>query len=588
MTRAFAVTALAATLVARSDSRGDGISKNSKAIAASESAIPVKATAPQPQSANGQVPVQRALDEPADFNFVDTPLKDVADFIADHFKISVMLDEKSLNDAGVTVDTTITEAIRGVPLRSALYFALASHDLAWTEKSADVLAITTAAVAKTHVVVKVYDVREFVEPPNESSAEPVSATQTASSCHGTSITFSKPANSWDGFKTFITSIVTPASWSENGGAGSLSIYDGNLVVAQTEEIQSQVAKLLISLDAALHQDPSALKDAGAPVVASTSSPDARIDRALDSRLAFDFTDVPLKDVADYLQQKMGVPVQLDIKALADAGITPDTTLTLRLKNAIARVGLRALLDSKGMDFVVDHEVLLFTVSDTAAAKTVIDLYPVGDLIASTQFATAGADPYDALVETITVSVRPSSWNANGGFGSIAPLPACKVLAVSANGEVQREINELLSMIRSVRKNETEAAAAPNNSPVLRVYWLPWDAAECAADEVEGQRMVEMVRKLASPKSWANSSDAYIGYIHGALVVRQTPDVQQRILAFIAALSGGAKIRPAMPKTAIPPATPAVTPKAVSQSAAALPESLPITPSPGKAVAPGTH
>jgi hypothetical protein len=580
ITRALALVALGAILAFRSDSRGNDSTDNPKA-ATQSTAKPQVETPPKPMAKRILPPfeetaVQHALAEPADFSFDDRPLKEVADFIADHFKISVLLDEKSLNDAGVTGDTAITENIKDLSLRSALYLGLAPKHLAWVENSANVLMITTADVAKSHVILKVYDVRGLAEPANDFSAEPVSAA-VAGSCHGSSITFSTQPGSWDGLREVITSTVSPASWADNGGGGSLSVFDGDLIVSQTDAVQSQVAQLLTGLEVARQQEPAALRAGRATFIRSSCPPSARIEHALDSRLDLDFTNIPLRDVANYLRQKLGILVVLDAKALDDAGVIGGATLTFKRKNVTARVGLRDLLEPKGLDFVVDHEVVLITVAETANLKTVTVVYPVGDLMDGAGAAALGNSPYEALKDSITTAVRPASWDDGGGAGSIAPFAVCKALVVNQTESAQREIQDLLSMIRSGRKNVPERTAAASNAPVLRVYWLPWESSGKGADEREGQELVDMIRKLIEPKSWADSN-AYIGYIHGALVVRQTPDVHRRIESFFAAINGAA-LRPTAPKATPAAATaPAVVPHATAPPAAGASPPAAISPS----------
>jgi len=586
MSRTLVVIAIAAVFVLRSDSRGDGPSQNPKpgTESAAKPRIEVPATPEVTDAQSGYgTAVQHALAEPADFVFVDTPLKDFADFIADHFKISVLLDVKSLSDAGVTADTTITEAVKGVSLRSALHLTLAIHDLACVENSPTVLMITTADVAKSRVVLKVYDVRKFADPVNDVSAEPVTAT-VASSCHGNIVTFSAAPGSWDGLVQAITATVSPSSWNVNGGPASLSILEGDLIVSESEEVQTQIADLLKALEAARQRDPAALKAGRGTVIPSSSSPSARIEQALDSSLDLDFTDTALKDVVDYLQEKLGIPVQLDVKALTDAGVTSDTTFTFKLKNVTARVGLRDMFEAKDLNFVIEHEVILITTADVGKANTVTFLYPVGDLVGNPDFAGPGKDSYDALTDAITTTVRPSSWADNGGNGSIAPFAACKVLVISEPQDVQREIQELMSSIRLVRKSLPETAAVANSASVLRVYWLPWETAGSVADAKEGQQMVEMVRKLIAPKSWSDPN-AYIGFIHGQLVVRQTPDVHRRIEGFIGGLSG-VEIRHAAAKTAPAAAPPAVNPPVATPPTVSPPAAAP--PSASSAAAPGPH
>ena len=63
--------------------------------------------------------------------------------------------------------------------------------------------------------------------------------------------------------------------------------------------------------------------------------------------------------------------------------------------------------------------------------------------------------------------------------------------------------------------------------------IPLKAA-VAADEKGSQQIVDTVRKLIEPKSWAEP-DACIGLVPGAIVVRQTPSVHRRIQSLLNAI-----------------------------------------------------
>jgi hypothetical protein len=88
--------------------------------------------------------IMKALDEPTDLDFVETPLKDVIQAISvRHNNIPIQLDVKSITDAGSSADTPITFQLRGISLKSALRLMLREHELDFA-LSHDVLVITSA------------------------------------------------------------------------------------------------------------------------------------------------------------------------------------------------------------------------------------------------------------------------------------------------------------------------------------------------------------------------------------------------------------------------------------------------------------
>ncbi|MCH7990261.1 MAG: hypothetical protein IID46_14060, partial [Planctomycetes bacterium] len=73
-------------------------------------------------------------------------------------------------------------------------------------------------------------------------------------------------------------------------------------------------------------------------------------------------------------------------------------------------------------------------------------------------------PGEALIEVMTSTVLPDSWELNGGYGTIEEFNG--LLVVRASQEVHREIKNLLEMMREAaqenhgRKKAVPTAAAP--------------------------------------------------------------------------------------------------------------------------------
>ena len=105
--------------------------------------------------------IDRQLDNPAgveiDFSF-GQPLKDAMDFVADAHRITIILDEKALQDVGIEPDEQLNQVLSGITLRSALNIMLEPLDLTYVVED-EVLKITTQEVADKSLETRVYDVR---------------------------------------------------------------------------------------------------------------------------------------------------------------------------------------------------------------------------------------------------------------------------------------------------------------------------------------------------------------------------------------------------------------------------------------------
>ena len=108
----------------------------------------------------------------------------------------------------------------------------------------------------------------------------------------------------------------------------------------------------------------------------------KIQAALDDTTEVDFAERPLIDVIDYFKQRHDIEIQLDNKALREAGVDPASTITRSVKGISLRSALRLLLDEFDLTYVIHNEVLLITSQAKAATMLERRVYPVADLVSS--------------------------------------------------------------------------------------------------------------------------------------------------------------------------------------------------------------
>jgi hypothetical protein len=245
----------------------------------------------------------------------------------------------------------------------------------------------------------------------------------------------------------------------------------------------------------------------------------RINDALDKRATFEFVESPLIDVMVAMADKLDdeIEVQLDNRALEDAGISGDTPVTRTVKNLPIRTALRLLLNDLDLTYLIQDEVVLITTLDKADTQLVTRIYPVGDLVPEIpvaapkatgagkaksgggkggggmgggMFAVADDDSpaarppgakdgqpapadkpaaaeksvpttkrdFDTLIQAITWTIKPQTWDEVGGPGSILEVPVASSLVISATYDVHDEVLQLLRALRAA-KRVSEAGAA---------------------------------------------------------------------------------------------------------------------------------
>ncbi|MEX0688367.1 MAG: hypothetical protein WD072_06860, partial [Pirellulales bacterium] len=113
--------------------------------------------------------IYEALEKPVSrWEFNESPLRDVQRAITDEFRIPVEIDTRALEDAGLDLDTPVTQNTSAISLRAALRRMLGNVDLAYIVKD-EVLLITTKEKAEENLVVKVYPVADLVLPVDPGS-----------------------------------------------------------------------------------------------------------------------------------------------------------------------------------------------------------------------------------------------------------------------------------------------------------------------------------------------------------------------------------------------------------------------------------
>ncbi len=202
--------------------------------------------------------------------------------------------------------------------------------------------------------------------------------------------------------------------------------------------------------------------------------EARINRVLDSPTQIEFVETPLKDVVDYLKDLHHIEIQLDSRALKQAGVEESAPVTKNLKGISLRSALRltlAEIADTELTYVIRDEVLLITSKAKAEKLRTTRVYDVADLVVCQDSKAKLWDDYATLIDVIRETVCPQSWHTNGGKGTIkgASMAAARVLVVSQTQQVHEEIEALLKELRSAAAKRRGGGNAdwPQRDPVKR-------------------------------------------------------------------------------------------------------------------------
>jgi type II secretory pathway component GspD/PulD (secretin) len=238
--------------------------------------------------------IERKLLSPVTLNFEATPLKQVIDDLRDYNGINIVPDLPAMTRAGISLDNPISIKLNNVSLKSALTLILHQAHLTYQIQS-EVLQITTEEEAKGQLTIVTHSVADLVlnldpgaqpsltalgqavtnaNPATPSGYQYTPTPVTTPQSMGAGYPVGTPSGPGAGYPltnnngggvpminkyrpptqeeqliSLLTKSVSPSSWAEMGGKGTIEFHPLtlSLVISQTPDIQEQIQDLLQAL-----------------------------------------------------------------------------------------------------------------------------------------------------------------------------------------------------------------------------------------------------------------------------------------------------------------------------------------------------
>ncbi len=203
------------------------------------------------------------------------------------------------------------------------------------------------------------------------------------------------------------------------------------------------------------------------VVGANSPSAAKIEKAMASPLrsaGLGFSEAPLTQVAQILEQEYGFPVRLDVPALDELGIGPDEPVTFSMHGISLRLALRLMLKNLQLTYIIQDEVLFITTPEAADQQLRICVYDVREIV-----GPAKDQSVDELIDAVVACVASETWAENGGGEAEIRWLQPGFLVISQTQAVHEEVHALLETIRDVRKHRRMPPPMPRTPrrPMLR-------------------------------------------------------------------------------------------------------------------------
>lgn len=231
-----------------------------------------------------------ALRMTADFD--DTPLKDVLTFLAEQADVQMFINRRALEDEGLTADTPVSMHLRDVRLDLLLDLLLeqaGAGGLTYVERD-NILVVSTVANLDGAGEVRVYNCQDLLAldspgkdkgargaaaPPGGAPAvAPAGAAVPGAAFGGEGgigpgsvaggfggmgggapVPLTEAERKAESLKNLIRTAVKPGSWSEEGGLGTISEYNGLIVINHTPKVHQKVEEVLKMLREAAGLEP---------------------------------------------------------------------------------------------------------------------------------------------------------------------------------------------------------------------------------------------------------------------------------------------------------------------------------------------
>jgi type II secretory pathway component GspD/PulD (secretin)/tetratricopeptide (TPR) repeat protein len=240
-----------------------------------------------------------------------------------------------------------------------------------------------------------------------------------------------------------------------------------------------------------------------------------IQRRLEAPIStLDYKDTPLKQILDDLQVTTGVNIVPDEPALNEAGISLDKPVTMKLEGVALKSALNLLLHQVHLTYVIGDEVLKITTEDQARGRMEIRTYQVIDLILPVPDSNVNnTDPILKAAGQIPAD------NPNLMLNQATPFLGLNSMAGPSAPMSQSQM-ALHNGAAAMSSSGTPTITKQNPKGTLQ------------------EELIRLIMNTIAPQTWRDmGGQGTIDYypLGGALVVTQTPDIQEQVADLLGAL-----------------------------------------------------
>ena len=179
--------------------------------------------------------------------------------------------------------------------------------------------------------------------------------------------------------------------------------------------------------------------------------ETEIRQRLRSTVTFRFHETPLAEVLQRIREHCQINLLVNEKMLEDMGVDQRVPVSIEMHNVSVEAFLNTILPNLNLTWLIQDEALVITTPDHAQSRLNTRIYPVADLVFPPGSRSVIDADYDTLIEIITSTIAPDTWEDVGGPGAIEPDPNTVALVISQTDGVHHPVEDLLTALRGVRR-----------------------------------------------------------------------------------------------------------------------------------------
>jgi hypothetical protein len=193
---------------------------------------------------------------------------------------------------------------------------------------------------------------------------------------------------------------------------------------------------------------------------------AKVQQALDKKISFEGTEVPLHDAIKQLSAELNLPMIIDAAALEEAGLNAGDPVNIALSEVSARSLFELMLRDSGLTLAIHGERLEVTTYEVADENLLSRIYWLDGLGEYNRRS-------DELMKLLRTNIEPDCWEELGGVSTMISVyfshPNRTGIIAATTLDVHGLIEKYLDTLRASNLGpdqfeDSPAPVAPNSKP----------------------------------------------------------------------------------------------------------------------------